>query len=380
MSNNEQYKTIGIVTPQILHFDQELVLQSGKSISNYNILIETYGKLNTEHSNAILICHALNASHHVAGYYADDPDNIGWWDNMVGPDKPIDTNKFFVLCINNLGSCFGSTGPGSIDLKTQQPYGAQFPLLTVEDWVNVQKNVANRLDIEQFCVVIGGSLGGMQALSWSLQHPNSLRHCIIIASTSKLSAQNIAFNEVARQAILTDADFYNGDYYSHNKTPQQGLKLARMIGHITYLSNENMAKKFGRAMKFEEYQYSFAAEFSIESYLRYQANKFAHYFDANTYLLTTKALDYFDPAQKYGNGNLSQALKTVLAKFLLISFNTDWRFPPNCSEEIVKALIYNKKDVSYAKIDTIHGHDAFLLENNDYHTIMKNYLNTISMK
>jgi len=377
MQENILSLSYGKVTSQTLLFSEKLLLQSGKYIENYELVIETYGKLNYNKTNAILICHALNASHHVAGFYTDDLKNIGWWDNMVGPNKPIDTNKFFVIGINNLGSCFGSTGPKSINSLSGKEYGANFPFLTVEDWVNAQKKVLDYLQIEKLAAIIGGSLGGMQALSWSLQYPDKLDNCIIIASTSKLSAQNIAFNEVARQAILTDPKYHLGNYYEYNTIPEHGLKLARMLGHITYLSNEDMASKFGRELKFDQYQYSFEAEFEIESYLRHQAKKFSQYFDANTYLLITKALDYFDPAKKYGQGDLNQGLAGVMCKFLIISFTTDWRFPSSCSIEIVKSLIHNKKSVSYANINTPHGHDAFLLENIHYHKIMANYINHI---
>ncbi len=370
---NKIINSVGAVYPFEIKFNSSLKLQSGQSINNYNLMVETYGTLNSNKNNAVLICHALNASHHIAGYYENEPNNIGWWDNMVGPNKPIDTNKFFVIGINNLGSCFGSTGPKSINFNTEKKYGADFPLLTVEDWVNAQVKVIDYLGIDKLCAVMGGSLGGMQALSWSLQYPEKLEHCIIIASTAKLSAQNIAFNEIARQAILTDPNYYDGDYYHYNTNPAQGLKLARMLGHITYLSTQDMAAKFGRDHKFNDYQYSFDAEFEIESYLRYQAQKFAEYFDANTYLLMTKALDYFDPAKKYGNGSLTKALENVLSKFLLISFTTDWRFDTKCSKEIVKALIDNKKQVSYAEIDAPHGHDEFLLTNNHYHNIIRDY-------
>jgi homoserine O-acetyltransferase/O-succinyltransferase len=369
--------SVGIVQSQCVEFKQALKLQSGESIANYHLMIETYGKLNANKSNAILICHALNASHHIAGYYADAPQNIGWWDNMVGPNKPIDTNYFYVIGINNLGSCFGSTGPQSINPETNTHYAATFPLLTVEDWVNAQALLVDYLGIEQLAAVMGGSLGGMQALSWSLQYPQRLRHCLIIASTAKLSAQNIAFNEIARQAILTDPHYYGGNYYGMQQKPMQGLKLARMLGHITYLSNQDMAEKFGRDLKVDEYQYSFDAEFQIESYLRYQAQKFANYFDANTYLQITKALDYFDPAKMY-NGNLSQALQKALCRFLLVSFTTDWRFDPKCSRDIVQALMHNKKSVSYAEIDAQHGHDEFLLCNTAYHNVIKNYAANMS--
>jgi homoserine O-acetyltransferase len=298
--------SVGIVKPKAYRFSEALQLQSGATISDYSLMVETYGTLNADKSNAVLICHALNASHHVAGYYEDQPKNIGWWDNMVGPGKPVDTNRFFVIGINNLGSCFGSTGPMHINPATGKPYGADFPVVTVEDWVRAQARVADELGIQQFAAVMGGSLGGMQALAWSILFPERLRHCVVIASTPKLSTQNIAFNDVARQAILTDPDFHGGDFYAHNVVPRNGLKVARMVGHITYLSNDDMAEKFGRELKTGEYQFGYGVEFEIESYLRYQGDKFSDYFDANTYLLITKALDYFDPAREF-DGDLSKA-------------------------------------------------------------------------
>ncbi|SNC63839.1 homoserine O-succinyltransferase MetX [Polynucleobacter victoriensis] len=375
--------SLGVVKPEILHFAEPLSLQSGASIADYNLVVETYGQLNAEKNNAVLICHALNASHHVAGISADDPENIGWWDNMVGPGKPVDTNKFFVIGVNNLGSCFGSTGPMSINPATGKPYGASFPVVTVEDWVNAQARVADHFQIEKFAAVMGGSLGGMQAMAWSMMYPNRVANCIVVASTPKLSAQNIAFNEVARSAILSDPDFHGGDYYAHNVKPRRGLRVARMIGHITYLSDDDMAEKFGRELRraegdSDEYNFSFDVEFEVESYLRYQGEKFADYFDANTYLLITRALDYFDPAKAYAN-NLSAAMKDVVAKFLVVSFTTDWRFAPDRSREIVKALLDNKLDVSYGEIDAPHGHDAFLLEDPRYHGLVRAYFEQIAM-
>ena len=374
--------SLGVVKPEILHFAEPLSLQSGASIANYNLVVETYGQLNTKKDNAVLICHALNASHHVAGVSADNPENIGWWDNMVGPGKPVDTNKFFVIGVNNLGSCFGSTGPMSINPATGKPYGASFPVVTVEDWVNAQARVADHFQIEKFAAVMGGSLGGMQAMAWSMMYPNRVANCIVVASTPKLSAQNIAFNEVARSAILSDPDFHGGDYYAHNVKPRRGLRVARMIGHITYLSDDDMAEKFGRELRraegdSDEYNFSFDVEFEVESYLRYQGEKFADYFDANTYLLITRALDYFDPAKTYAN-NLSSAMKDVVAKFLVVSFTTDWRFAPDRSREIVKALLDNKLDVSYGEIDAPHGHDAFLLEDPRYHGLVRAYFEQIA--
>jgi homoserine O-acetyltransferase len=363
-----------------MHFAEPLRLQSGASIGDYTLMVETYGTLNAERSNAVLICHALNASHHVAGHYAGEAKSAGWWDNMVGPGKPVDTDRFFVIGINNLGSCFGSTGPMHTNPATGKPYGAAFPLVTVEDWVAAQARVADRLGIEQFAAVMGGSLGGMQALAWSIMFPERLRHCIVIASTPKLSAQNIAFNDVARQAILTDPDYRGGDFYEHGVVPRNGLKVARMVGHITYLSNDDMAEKFGRklrnAAETNDYQFDFGVDFEIESYLRYQGDKFSEYFDANTYLLITKALDYFDPAREHG-GSLQKALANTRAHYLIASFSTDWRFSPERSREIVEALMANRRKVSYAEIDAPHGHDAFLLDDARYMNIVRAYYDRI---
>jgi homoserine O-acetyltransferase len=376
--------SLGLVTPQVLNFATPLKLQSGASIADYNLVVETYGQLNAQKSNAILICHALNASHHVAGVSASDPNDVGWWDNMVGPGKPVDTNQFFVIGVNNLGSCFGSTGPMSANPATGKPYGASFPVVTVEDWVNAQARVADHFQIEKFAAVMGGSLGGMQAMAWSMMYPNRIGHCIVIASTPKLSAQNIAFNEVARSAILSDPDFHGGDYYAHDVKPRRGLRVARMIGHITYLSDDDMAEKFGRELRradgdSDEYNFNFDVEFEVESYLRYQGEKFADYFDANTYLLITRALDYFDPAKPFAN-NLSAAMKKIAAKFLVVSFTTDWRFAPERSREIVKALLDNKLDVTYGEIDAPHGHDAFLLEDPRYHNLVRAYFEQIAQE
>jgi homoserine O-acetyltransferase len=376
--------SLGLVTPQVLNFATPLKLQSGASIADYNLVVETYGQLNAQRSNAILICHALNASHHVAGINVSDPNDVGWWDNMVGPGKPIDTNQFFVIGVNNLGSCFGSTGPMSVNPSTGKPYGASFPVVTVEDWVNAQARVADHFQIEKFAAVMGGSLGGMQAMAWSMMYPDRIGHCIVIASTPKLSAQNIAFNEVARSAILSDPDFHGGDYYAHDVKPRRGLGVARMIGHITYLSDDDMAEKFGRELRradgaSDEYNFNFDVEFEVESYLRYQGEKFADYFDANTYLLITRALDYFDPAKSFAN-NLSAAMKNITAKFLVVSFTTDWRFAPERSREIVKALLDNKLDVTYGEIDAPHGHDAFLLEDPRYHNLVRAYFEQIAQE
>ncbi len=362
------------VTASTLFFPDTLTLKSGATLAGYELVYETYGELNADKSNAVLVCHALNASHHVAGL--DTEGQVGWWDNMVGPGKPLDTRKFFVIGVNNLGSCFGSTGPKSTHPRTGQPYGSDFPVVTVEDWVNAQARLLDRLGIPRLAAVMGGSLGGMQALSWSIQYPERVAHCIVIASTPKLSAQNIAFNDVARQAIMRDPDFYGGHYYAHNVVPRRGLSVARMIGHITYLSDDDMAEKFGRSLRQkEDFDYSFGVEFEIESYLRYQGEKFSDYFDANTYLLITKALDYFDPAKAHG-GDLAQALQPALAQFLVVSFSTDWRFSPSRSREIVEALVANRRAVSYAEIDAPHGHDAFLLDDPRYHALIRQYFDT----
>ena len=363
--------SVGHVQPQSIHFSEPLPLKSGATLRDYTLVYETYGTLNAARDNAVLVCHALNASHHVAGTYEGQPKSQGWWDNLVGPGKPLDTNRFFVIGVNNPGSCFGSTGPMQIDPATDQPYGAHFPVVTVEDWVDAQARLLDRLGIGQLAAVLGGSLGGMQALSWSLRYPDRLRHCIAVATAPNLSAQNIAFNEVARRAIITDPEFHGGHYYAYGTVPKRGLRVARMIGHITYLSDDSMEAKFGRSMKGAALGYTTQdIEFEIESYLRYQGDKFSEYFDANTYLLITRALDYFDPAREHG-GNLTAAFAAARCKFQLVSFTTDWRFSPARSREIVKALLDNRLSVSYAEIDAPHGHDAFLLDDSRYHGLLR---------
>jgi homoserine O-acetyltransferase len=372
-----------IATAQSMTFDAPLALQSGASVRGYSLAYETYGTLNADRSNAVLICHALNASHHVAGVYEGQPRSEGWWDNMIGPGKPVDTNRFFVIGVNNLGSCFGSTGPMHVSPDTGRVYGADFPVVTVEDWVNAQARLLDVLGVAQLAAVMGGSLGGMQALSWTLQHPERVRHAVVVASAPNLTAENIAFNEVARRAIVTDPDFYGGHFYAHGVVPKRGLRIARMIGHITYLSDDVMNEKFGRQLReavldsASGYRYSTQeVEFQIESYLRYQGDKFAEYFDANTYLLITRALDYFDPARAHG-GDLTAALARAACKFLLVSFTTDWRFSPARSREIVKALVANRREVSYAEIDAPHGHDAFLLDDPRYLEAVRAYFANI---
>jgi homoserine O-acetyltransferase/O-succinyltransferase len=370
-----------IATQQFKSFDAALPLQSGASIRGYTLAYETYGTLNAAKSNAVLVCHALNASHHVAGVYAGQDKSEGWWDNMIGPGKAVDTNKFFVIGVNNLGSCFGSTGPMHVNPDTGQVYGADFPVVTVEDWVNAQARLLDALGIDVLAAVMGGSLGGMQALGWTLQYPQRVRHAVVVASAPNLTAENIAFNEVARRAIVTDPDFCGGNFYQQGVIPKRGLRIARMIGHITYLSDDVMNEKFGRQLR-EGIDLRYTTqdiEFQIESYLRYQGDKFADYFDANTYLLITRALDYFDPAKAYG-GNLSAALARAQAKFLLVSFTTDWRFSPKRSRELVKALIDNNKTLSYAEIDAPHGHDAFLLDDPRYIGVVSYYFNSIDQE
>ena len=369
-------RSVGPVVSEIARFDAPLALACGRALPQYDLAYETYGELNEARTNAVLVCHALNASHHVAGFYAKDRENVGWWDNMVGPGKPLDTTRFFVVGVNNLGSCFGSTGPVSTNPATGEPWGSDFPLITVEDWVDAQAQLADRLGIAQWAAVMGGSLGGMQALDWAIRYPPRIRNALVIAAAPNLSAENIAFNEIARQAILTDPEFHGGNFHAYDVKPRRGLRVARMIGHITYLSDEQMEARFGRQLR-EGLKFSFAPEFQIESYLRYQGEKFAEYYDANTYLRITKALDYFDPATRTG-GDLARALSPATCKFLVISFTTDWRFPASRSREIVKALVRERRDVSYAEIAAPHGHDAFLLDNPQYHAVVRAWFERIA--
>jgi homoserine O-acetyltransferase len=372
-----QPRSVGPVVARRLRFDAPLACRSGGVLASYDLVYETYGQLNGDRSNAVLVCHALNASHHVAGCYADDPQNVGWWDNMIGPGKPLDTDRFFVIGVNNPGSCFGSTGPMSPDPATGKPYGSSFPVVTCEDWVEVQARLADRLGIRRFAAVMGGSLGAMQALQWTISYPDRIANAIVVAATPKLTAQNIAFNEVARRAITTDPDFHGGDFYERGVKPKRGLRLARMIGHITYLSGDAMMEKFGRVLRSGSIGYHFDVDFEVESYLRHQSDKFAEYFDANTYLLITRALDYFDPAHEH-RGNLSAAFAPARARFLVVSFTSDWRFSPAQSREIVKALVDNRRDVSYAEIDAPHGHDAFLLDDARYHAVVAAYFGNVA--
>ncbi|WP_404438636.1 homoserine O-acetyltransferase [Stutzerimonas chloritidismutans] len=371
--------SVGLVSPKVEHFAEPLALACGRTLDAYQLIYETYGELNAARSNAVLICHALSGHHHAAGFHGMDERKPGWWDSCIGPGKAIDTNRFFVVSLNNLGGCNGSTGPSSVNPLTGKPYGADFPVVTVEDWVNSQARLAEVLGIEQWAAVVGGSLGGMQALQWTMSYPERVRHCVAIASAPKLSAQNIAFNEVARQAILSDPEFHGGHFQEQNVIPKRGLMLARMVGHITYLSDDAMGTKFGRGLKSEKLNYDFnSVEFQVESYLRYQGEEFSSRFDANTYLLMTKALDYFDPAAVHGD-DLAKALSTAKADFCVISFTTDWRFSPERSHEIVDALMAARKNVCYLEIDAPQGHDAFLIPIPRYLQAFRGYMNRIAL-
>lgn len=380
----DQPQSVGLVTPKTAQFETPLSLKSGDVLPTYELVYETYGTLNADKSNAVLICHALSGTHHVAGRYSKEDKYPGWWDNLVGPGKPLDTNKFFVIGLNNLGGCHGSTGPASINPDTGKPWGSSFPIVTVEDWVQSQARLLDYLGVKQLAAVIGGSLGGMQALQWTLDFPERVRYALVIASAPNLTAQNMAFNDVARQAIMTDPEFYDGDYYAHHTVPKRGLKIARMLGHITYLSDDAMGAKFGRKLREGEIKYTFDIEFEMESYLRYQGEKFVGSFDANTYIRMTRALDYYDPAKAFG-GDLSAVFAQDKLKadhqpkFLVLSFTSDWRFSPDRSREIVKALLDNERTVSYAEVTAAQGHDAFLMPDKHYHNIMRNYLAQIAV-
>lgn len=417
--------SVGLVTPQTFHFAEPLTLECNRTLPSFDLIFETYGTLNSDKSNAILICHALSGSHHAAGFHSDDDKKAGWWDNMIGPNKAIDTNQFFVVCVNNIGSCFGSTGPTTInpdslsDEGEAQVYGPDFPLVTIKDWVKTQAMLSDRLGIEVWHAIVGGSMGGMQAMQWSVDYPERLKRCVVIASTPKLSAQNIAFNEVARQSILSDPDFKDGRYLHAGTYPRRGLILARMVGHITYLTDDAMKAKFGRDLKSGKFMYGYDVEFQVESYLRYQGERFSENFDANTYLLMTKALDYFDPTRDYpaaaeletslaaavkadsteneleetvnssadiatadnvnvANAKELNALKAAFAhtqcQYLVVSFTTDWRFAPERSQEIVDALMATGKPVSYINVDAPHGHDSFLFDIPRYMGAVKGFL------
>jgi len=376
MKNNKNREGVGIVTPETCIIREPLALDSGETLESYEICYESYGTLNSDRTNAVLICHALSGNHHAAGYNRIDDRKPGWWDNCIGPNRPLDTNKFFVVCPNNLGGCGGSTGPLSKNPSNGKRYGPDFPIVTVRDWVESQAKLADELQIDSWAAVMGGSLGGMQAIQWSVAYPNRVRNAIVIAAASKLSTQNIAFNEISRQAIMADPNFNNGHYGEKNVTPTDGLKLARMIGHMTYLSDDGLRAKFGRERTNKNTGFSFDAEFEIESYLQYQGDAFVNRFDANTYLLMTRALDYFDPAQNHGD-DFKKTMASASARFLVISFSSDWRFSPARSREIVRSLLYSNKDVSYCEIESNFGHDSFLLPIPDYHQILTKYFQGI---
>lgn len=377
-NSNWPADSVGLVEPFQVTFEEPLELACGRKLGPYQLSVETYGQLNANKSNAILICHALSGHHHAAGYHSPSDQKPGWWDDYIGPGKPIDTSRFFVVALNNLGGCHGSTGPTSINPVTDKPWGPSFPPMRVRDWVNSQARLADHLGIKQWAAVIGGSLGGMQAMRWALLYPERVRHCVVIASAMKLTAQNIAFNELARRAIKSDPDFMDGDYLSQQTAPKRGLALARMIGHVTYLSDELMGARFGRELRTGSFQQSSEpVEFQVESYLRYQGDKFSGLFDANTYLLMTKALDYFDLARDF-EGDPVKAFQQALCKFLVVSFSSDWRFSPDRSRELVDALMAANRDVSYAEIESPHGHDAFLLPDERYQAVFSGYLKRVA--
>ncbi|MFY9332734.1 MAG: homoserine O-acetyltransferase [Porticoccaceae bacterium] len=378
MSLNYGQNSVGLVTAEKVLIDTPLTLACGTVLPSHELMVETYGCLNTDNSNAILICHALSGHHHAAGFYEGD-DKHGWWDDYIGPGKPMDSNRFFIVSLNNIGSCFGSTGPTSTNPATGEAWGAQFPPLRARDWVESQKLLMEKLGIDRWAAVIGGSLGGMQAMRWSLEHPDKVANSIVIASSMRLSAQNIAFNEIARRAIKSDPQFFNGDYLKQGAAPRHGLALARMIGHVTYLSDELMGQKFGRELRSGDFTQGESApiEFQIESYLNYQGDKFSGGFDANSYILITKMLDYFDLAREYHN-NPVEAFSHAQCDFLVISFSSDWRFSPQRSREIVDALIGAEKNVSYAEIESDQGHDAFLLPNPRYEQVLAKYLSRVA--
>lgn len=379
--NTVSNASVGVVEPVVAHFNTPLALTSGAVLPEYDLIYETYGTLNASRSNAVLICHALSGDHHVAGHHRLEDggvaDKAGWWDNLVGPGKPIDTNRFFVVGLNNLGGCSGSTGPASVNPATGKLYGPDFPIVTVADWVESQARLSDHLGIDTWAAVVGGSLGGMQALQWTVDLPDRVKHAVVVAAAPKLSAQNIAFSEVARQAIRTDPEFFEGRYYEHDTVPKRGLRVARMLGHITYVSDQLLGEKFGRSMREGKFSFDYTIEFQIESYLNYQGDSFSTRFDANTYLLMTKALDYFDPASGTDN-SLAKWFDKATADFLVVSFTTDWRFSPERSREIVKALHDNGHNVSYANIESNEGHDSFLLDAERYHDVITAYMNRVA--
>ena len=373
---NNLTDSVGIVKPQKAIFDSPLQLDCGKELKKIELVYETYGSLNERKDNAVLICHALSGDHHAAGFNSPEDKKPGWWDVCIGPGKPFDTNKFFIVCPNNIGGCKGSSGPNTVNPETGKLYGPSFPIVTVEDWVNTQNLLGDSLGIKKWACIIGGSLGGMQALQWTISFPEKVQNIISVAAASKLSAQNIAFNEVARQSIINDPDFRDGYYYEYGVIPKIGLSIARMLGHITYLSDDSMRQKFGRDLKEGKLNFSYDVDFQVESYLRYQGKSFVDKFDANTYLLMTKVLDYYDPASRFG-GDLSKAFEESISNYLIVSFTSDWRFSPERSQEIVEALVGAKKNVTYSEIEANNGHDAFLMPIPNYLNILKNFMDSI---
>jgi homoserine O-acetyltransferase len=367
--------SVGLVETQYFTFAQEpdeLVLANGQKLGPITLAYETYGELNAAKDNAILVCHALSGDAHVAGYHTPEDKAPGWWDIMIGPGRAFDTNKYFVLCANMIGGCKGSTGPSSVNPKTGRPYALSFPVFTVEDVVHTQRALLDHLGIHQLLGVVGGSMGGMQALQWAMSYPDRVRLVLPIASTHCLSPQAIAFNEVGRQAIMADPDWMGGEYYGKS-IPYRGLSIARMIGHITYLSDQSMHNKFGRKLQDRaEYGYDLVGDFEVESYLHYKGDSFVKRFDANSYLYITKAMDYFDLARAYGS--LRQAFAGVQSRFLVVSFSSDWLFPSYQSREIVSALRQNGLEVVYTEIQTDYGHDAFLLEADSLTSLVSGFL------
>jgi homoserine O-acetyltransferase len=367
---------VGVVTPRRFIHPDAFVLKCGATLSGFELIYETYGELNTNASNAILICHALSGHHHAAGVHHPDDEKPGWWNTCIGPGKPIDTDRFYVIALNNIGGCHGSTGPCSMKPDGTGMYGPGFPVVSVEDWVRSQACLADHLGVRTFAAVIGGSLGGMQALHWTMEYPDRVRNAIVIAAAPKLTAQNIAFNEIARHAITSDPRFAGGHYRESGINPDVGLALARMIGHVTYLSASGMGKRFGRQIKSGDLRGGADVEFQVQSYLRYQGQTFSRQFDANTYVLMTRALDLYDPAAEFDD-DLVKAVSRAKAAFLLVSFTSDWRFPVERSEEIVHALLRSRKNVSHAIIDSEHGHDSFLLPLPRYLDVLGTYLRRV---
>jgi len=370
--------SVGLVAPRHQHFDTPITLLCGRTLPRWEIVYETYGELNAARSNAVLVCHALSGHHHAAGYHEGD-DRPGWWDTCIGPGKPIDTNHFFVVSLNNIGGCHGSTGPRSIDPETNCVYGPDFPRVTVRDWVATQARLADVLGIQRWAAIVGGSLGAMQAMQWSIDFPERVAHAVLIACAARLSAQNIAFNEIARQAIVSDPDFADGRYLDRQTNPVRGLMLARMVGHVTYQSDDGLRDKFGRDVKSGDIAAARDVYFQVESYLHHQGRSFSQRFDANTYLLMTRALDHFDPARDFGD-DLVAAFRRATSEYLVLAFTTDWRFSPARSKEIVDALIAARKHVVSAVIDTPHGHDAFLLPVPRYLTVFRAYMLRIAAR